>query len=99
MVGPLSNGKDMRRHLVSPLGTVDSNSSHGIDWEPLVRVNCDAEEARVGIYEPLNISLLQVEQDGGIIEVSQVGHVLATVILGRIHLRIIGIDVIGNTIE
>ena len=99
VVRALSKGEDVRRHFIPPLGTVDSNSSHGVDWEPLVRVYCDAEEARVGVYEPLNITLLQVEQDRSIIEVSQVGHVLATVILGRIHLRSIGMVVISNNIE
>ena len=84
----------MRRHFIPPLGTIDSNSFHGVDWEPLVRVYCNAEEARVGIYEPLNITLLQVEQDRSIIEVSQVGHVLATVILWGIRLRSIGMVVI-----
>ena len=94
VVRALSKGKDVRWHFIPPLGTVDSNSSHGVDWEPLIRVYCDAEEARVGIYEPLNITLLQVEQDRSIIEVSQVGHVLATVILWGIRLRSIGMVVI-----
>ena len=60
MVGPLSNGKDMRRHLVPPLGAVNSNSSHGVDRKPLVRIYCNAEEAAVGINEPLDVALLQV---------------------------------------
>ena len=87
MVGALSNGKDMRRHLIPPLGTVDTDSPHGVDGEPLVGVDSDTEEAGVGVDQPLDIALLQVEQHGGVIEVGQAGHVLATVILRRIDLN------------
>ena len=68
-------------------GTVDSKSSHDVDWEPVVRVNCDAEQAIIGIYEP--------QGGGGINEVSNVERV----ILMWIHLRIIGMVVISNNIE
>ena len=59
---------------------------HGVDREPLVRVDSDTEEAGVGVDQPLNVPLVQVEQDGGVVEVGQVGHVLATVVLRRVHL-------------
>ena len=59
---------------------------HGVDGEPLVRVDGDTEETGVGVDQPLYVSLVQVEQDGGVIEVGQVGHVLAAVVLGRVHL-------------
>ena len=59
---------------------------HGVDREPLVRVDSDTEEAGVGVDQPLNVPLVQVEQDGGVVEVSQVGHVLAAVELGRVDL-------------
>ena len=87
MIGALSNGKDVRRHLIPPLSAVNSNCSHGVNWEPLVGVDSDTEKARIGVDQPLNIALLQVEQDRSVIKISQVGHVFTTVILGRIHLR------------
>ena len=59
---------------------------HGVDGEPLVRVDGDTEEAGVGVDQPLDVPLVQVEQDGRIVEVGQVGHVLATVILGGVDL-------------
>ena len=59
---------------------------HGVDREPLVRVDSDTEEAGVGVDQPLNVPLVQVEQDGGVVEVGQVGHVLAAVVLGRVDL-------------
>ena len=86
MIGTLSNGKDVGRDFIPPLTTVDSDSSHGVDGEPLVGVDGDTEETRVGVDESLNVSLLQVEQDGGVIEIGQVRHVLAAVVLGRIDL-------------
>ena len=38
------------------------------------------------IDEPLDVSLLEVEEDRRVVEVGQVGHVLATVVLRRVHL-------------
>ena len=49
MIGSLSNGKDMRWHLIPPLASVQSNSSHGVDGEPLVGVHSNTEEPRVGL--------------------------------------------------
>merc|ERR1712214_108770 len=86
MVGSFSNGKDMRWHLIPPLASVQSNSSHGVDGEPLVGIHSNTEETRVGIDKSLNISLFQVEENRGIIEVGQVGHVLTAVILRRVNL-------------
>ena len=56
------------------------------DGEPLVRVDGNTEKAGVGVDELLHIALLEVEEDGGLVEVSQVGHVLAAVVLGRVDL-------------
>ena len=56
------------------------------DGEPLVRVHSDTEESRVGVDEPFNVALLQIEQNTGLVEVGQVGHVLATVVLGGVDL-------------
>ena len=86
VIRSLSNGKDVRRNFISPLATVDTHSSHGVDGEPLVGIDSDTEETRVGVDQSLNIALLQVEQDRSIVEVGQAGHVLAAVILGRIDL-------------
>ncbi len=38
------------------------------------------------IDEPLDVALLEVEEDRCVVEVGQVRHVLATVVLRRIHL-------------
>ena len=65
---------------------IESIAHHGVDGEPLVRVHSDTEEAGVGVDQPLDVPLVQVEQDGRIVEVGQVGHILATVILGGVDL-------------
>ena len=86
MVRPLSNGEDVGWNFIPPLATVDTDSPHGVDGEPLVRVHGDTEEAGVGVDEPLNVTLLQIEEDGGVIQIGEVRHVLTAVVLGRVHL-------------
>ena len=49
VVGSLSNGKDVGRHLVPPLAAVQADRSHGVDGEPLVRVHGDTEQTGVGL--------------------------------------------------
>ena len=52
----------------------------------LVRVDGNTEEAGVCVDQLVDISDLQVPKDGGVVEVGQVGHVLAAVELGRVDL-------------
>ena len=52
----------------------------------LVRVDGDTEEAGVGVDKLVDISDLQVPEDGGVIEVGQVGHVLTAVELRGVDL-------------
>ena len=61
MIGTLGNGEDVWRDFITPLSTVDTNSSHGVDGEPLVGVDSNTKETRVGIDQPFHISHLQVE--------------------------------------
>ena len=61
-------------------------ASERINQIYLVRVDCDTEETRVGVDKLVDISDPQVPQDGGVIEVGQVGHVNAAVELGRVDL-------------
>ena len=86
MVGALSDGEDVGWNLIPPLTTVDADSPHGVDGEPLVGVDGDTEETGVGVDESLDVALLEIKEDGGVIEISQVGHILATVVLGGVDL-------------
>ena len=86
MVGTLSDSEDVRRHFVPPLTTVETHGPHGVDGEPLVGVDSDTEETGVGVDELFNVPLLQIEEDGGVIQIGEVRHVLTAVVLGRVHL-------------
>ena len=63
VVGTLSNSKDMRRDFISPLSSVNTDCSHGVNGKSLVWVDSNTEEPRVSVDQPLNIAHLQVEQD------------------------------------
>ena len=52
----------------------------------LVRVHGNAEEAGVGVDQLVDVSDPQVPEDRGVVEVGQIGHVLAAVELGRVDL-------------
>jgi len=77
----------VRRHLALLLAAVEGDHLHGVDGQPPVGVDGDAEEARVRVDQPGRVAGAQVVQHRRVIQVGQVGHVLALVILGRIHLR------------
>lgn len=49
MVGPVSNGVDVRRHLVPPLVDVHLDRGLGVNREPLIGVDRHAEETGVGL--------------------------------------------------
>lgn len=51
VVGVVSDGEQMRWHLVPPLAPVFGDNILGVDWQTAVGVNGDAEEARVGLLE------------------------------------------------
>jgi hypothetical protein len=76
----------MGRAFTPPLSNVDFHGPLGVDWEPLVRVDGNTEQARVGVDELILVPHNRVPQDAGIIEVGQARHVIRAVKLGRIHL-------------
>ena len=49
-VGAVRDGENVRRHFVTPLALVDVHGARGVDRVALVRVDGDAEEARVGLH-------------------------------------------------
>merc|ERR1712012_1052831 len=83
-VGALSNGPQMGRALVPPLSKVDLAHPVGVEGVPLVRVDDNHEQARVGVDQLGLVPGLQVPEDGGVVEVGQVDHVLALLELGRV---------------
>ena len=72
--------------LRTPLTDVDLHGTLSVDGEPLVRVDGDTEETRVGVNELILVPDNGVPQDASIIKISQTGHIIAAVKLGRIDL-------------
>ena len=83
-VGSLRDGPQMRWDFIPPLAQVQLDHSWGVDGEPLVRVDDNAEEARVGVDKLGLVPGFQVVEDGGVVEEGQVGHVVAFLELGRV---------------
>jgi hypothetical protein len=68
------------------LANINFHGALSVDGEPLVRIDGNAEEARVGVDELVLVPDNRVPQDAGIIEVGQAGHVIRTVKLGWVDL-------------
>merc|ERR1719328_702165 len=83
-VGALSNGPEMGWALVPPLTKIDLAHPVGVERVALVGVDNHDEEARVGVDQLGLVAGLQVPEDGGVVEVGQVDHVLALLELGRV---------------
>merc|ERR1712012_696277 len=82
LVSSLSNGEDVRPALIPPLANVQLHGAEGVDGEPLVGVDGDTEETRVGVDELVLVSDNRVPQDTGITKVGEVSHVIGAVIGG-----------------
>merc|ERR1719210_153000 len=83
-VGALSDGPEMGWALVPPLTKVDLAHPVGVERVTLVGVDNHDEETGVGVDQLRLVPGLQVPEDGGVVEVSQVDHVLALLELGRV---------------
>merc|ERR1719486_1636542 len=83
-VGALSNGPEMGWALVPPLAKVDLAHPVGVERVTLVGVDNHNEETGVGVDQLRLVPGLQVPEHGGVVEVSQVDHVLALLELGRV---------------
>merc|ERR1712004_964100 len=83
-VGALSDGPEMWWALVPPLAKVDLAHPVGVERVTLVGVDNHDEETGVGVDQLRLVPGLQVPEDGGIVEVGQVDHVLALLELGRV---------------
>ena len=65
----------------------------GVNWEPLVRVDDDTEQARISVDELVDVPRPQIPKDGSLVEESQVGHILAFFEFWRINLaKLIGLE-------
>ena len=58
LVGPVSDGEDVRRHLVPPLVDVHLDGGLGVDGEAAVRVHRNAEEPGVGLKADKQLNIV-----------------------------------------
>merc|ERR1719431_877492 len=86
LVGSLSDGEDMGRALVPPLANVQLHGAEGVDGEPLVGVNGNTEEARVGVDQLVDITDDRIPVDAGVTQEGKTSHVIRAVKLGRVDL-------------
>jgi len=86
LVGTFGNGKDVRRALRPTFAYIDLHSAKGVDGKPLIGVDSNAEKARVGVNQLVDIPDHRVPQNTGITKIGEVGHVIRAVKLGRVDL-------------
>ena len=86
VVGTLSNGKDVRPTLGPPFPHVQLHGGAGVDWVPLVRVDGDTEEARVGVDQLPLVPDDRVPENAGVAEEGEISHILGAVELGGVDL-------------
>ena len=60
LVGSVSDGEDVWRHLVPPLAEVDLDGRGGVDGEPLVGVDGHTEEPGVGVDQLAHIPEMEL---------------------------------------
>ena len=76
----------MGRTFASPQTHVDLHSTLGINWEPLVRIDGNTEQTRIGVNELILVPDHRVPQNTSIIEIGQASHILRAVKLWRVNL-------------
>uniref|UniRef100_A0A2M4DMR2 Uncharacterized protein n=1 Tax=Anopheles darlingi TaxID=43151 RepID=A0A2M4DMR2_ANODA len=85
-VGTVRHGEQMGRHFITALATVHLGATVGIQRVTLVRVDDNAEQARVGVDKLSVVSLSQVMEHRGIVKIRQVGHILAFLVFRWVDL-------------
>ena len=86
VVSVIRNGENVWRHLRLSLGLVATDNVVIVDRKPLVGIDGDTEETRVGVDQETNITLRQVVDNRCLGEVSHVGQILKQLVLWRILL-------------
>ena len=69
LVGALSNTKDVRRAFIPPQSHVDFHSTLGVDRKPNVRIDGNAEKARIGVNELVLVPNHGIPQDTTIAQI------------------------------
>ena len=73
-------------NFISSIAKIQLDHGGSVNWISLVWVNNDAKESRIGIDELSFEPNFQVVENGSIVKISKVGHVLAFLKFGWIDL-------------
>jgi hypothetical protein len=76
----------VRRAFTPPLANINFHGTKGVNGKPLVGIDGNAKEARVGVYELVDIPNHRVPQNTGIPQIGQIGHIIRAVKLWRVDL-------------
>ena len=74
----------MWRHFILSLATVDTNNMVIVYREPLVWIDSDTEETRVGVNHESLVSFVQVVDDGSFGEIGHVSQIFQKFVFWRI---------------
>ena len=102
LVGLVSSQEDMRSEACHLLKVCTSlvvlHLVSSIQGNPLERVHCYQHWPRVGVDQVLAVTLVQVVQDGGLVEVTEAGQVWDCIQDGRVGWHALG-DVSGDQLS
>ena len=74
-------------HFILLLASVKVDHLHCVQWQTFEGIDGHAEETRVSVNVPVDVSLSQIVVNGGVVQISQIGHVLTFFIFGGILLQ------------
>ena len=77
----ISDQVQMWWHLILLLASVEVDHLHGVQWQPLERIDGNAKQTGVRIDIPVDVSFPQVVVHGGVIQIRQISHVIAFFVL------------------
>ena len=97
----VGDGKDVGRELADGFLVVEGDLVAGVQLiEGLVRVDGGENGANVGVDLVGSVALLNVVQDGTLVQVGQRGHVLHALLAAEVHVcDIVGIHVRGGKLQ
>ena len=86
LISPFCDGEDVWPTLIPPFADVQLHGAESVDGEPLVWVDGNTEQARVGVDQLVLVPHNRVPKNTGIPKVGKVSHVCCAVIDRWVHL-------------
>jgi hypothetical protein len=84
LVGGIGDAVQMWWHFSSSFASVAIDHFLAVDWQHLVWVDGDTEKTGVGVDHEYGVSISEIEQNGGFVQVGHIGHIFDFVHLGWI---------------